>query len=118
MIEETWGKNTPSQFPVWDRFVPRSDLAESIKSIDLDGTSYQSASGVKGAVSTAISDIINYKYSEDVTRQGYTIKANAVQQRVLRIAIPRMPSAEQFQGMQEAVEMGRMNNINVIFKVF
>jgi len=118
LIEDAWGKNTPTQFPVWDRFVPGSGLAESIKSIDLDAPSYQSAAGVKSGVSSAITDIVNYKFDEDVVRQGYTIRANAIQQRVLRIAIPRMPSTQQFQGMQQAVEMGRMNNINVIFRVF
>jgi len=115
-IENAWGKNTPDSFPVFDRFVAASGIAESIKSIDLDLTSFKTASGVADSVTKSIDSVIDFP--DRVTREGFTLTQSQINQKVLRVAIPRMPTEEQMRGMQQAVDYGKLNNITVRFTVY
>lgn len=78
-------RNLPEQFSVFSAFDSKSGKATAEQSIDLREKTYQSVSGIKGAISRKCSKIENYKTT---TYAGVTVEAGAIKSRELIIYIP------------------------------
>lgn len=78
-------RNLPDKFFVFSAFDSVSGKATAEQSIDLREKTYQSVSGIKGAINRKCSKIENYKTT---TYDGVTVDAGAIKSRELIIYIP------------------------------
>jgi len=81
------GGNLPSNFPVVDKFV--NGVATSIKSVDLNSVSYQSASELRALLNGYVNSVANFTGRSWAGAQVGTNATNQILSRTLEIAIPR-----------------------------
>ncbi len=85
-IQEQDGTRTlPDHFPTYSAFDSSSGTATATVSIDLRAKSYQSASGIKGAIEKKCRDIVNY---QTFTSEDVTVNAEDIKHRRLVVYIP------------------------------
>ena len=113
MIEQAWGHNLPNAFKTFDRF--DNGVATSIKSFNLDLPSFAKPNGVWNAGRKAIDAAINF---EGYALLGVRITPQMIQQRAVRIAIPRAPSSAQASEFLRLQQYGAYNGISVTWEVF
>ncbi len=115
LVENAWGGNLPPGFETYDSWFPSIKTAVSIKTMDLDLPSFNTASGVRSTLMRYINNVIDF---DTGTKGRFTLEASQIQTRVLKVAIPRMPSRQQMLGIQEAVDYGNINNVEVKLSVY
>jgi RHS repeat-associated protein len=115
-IESMLGGNLPSNFPVIDKFV--NGVATSIKSVDLNSVSYQSASGLRALLNGYVNSVANFTGRSWAGVQVGTNATNQIISRTLEIAIPKgSATATQQAVMNQIIQKGlnAQNPVNVIF---
>ena len=78
-------RNLPDHFPVYSAYDSESGKASAEYSIDLRDASYQSVSGIKGAISRRCRKMEDF---EDTTYDGVTLKKDDIESKELIIYIP------------------------------
>ena len=98
-IEQALGQNLPQAIPVIDNFT--SGVATSIKSLDLNAASYQSA----GALSSRVNGYVNSLANFNGAQYGNVgITASQITSRVLQLAVPNSGTAAQAAVLQAAAQ--------------
>lgn len=103
----------PSNLPVIDRF--ENGIATSIKSIDLDGTSYLTGSGLKNTLTRYVDEVAGYQGTGAKGWAGVIIREKQIAGRGLDLIIPHSGSTAQQQVLAEIVKYGasRPNPVRV-----
>jgi hypothetical protein len=110
-IEQALGHNVPASYPTIDTWDAATGTANSIKSVDLNAPTYQSA--------TALSRTLN-KYVDSVAEfqgrnwGGLNITSGMIQARSLTVAIPDVSiSSSQWDTMAAAYQYGLQQGVSV-----
>ncbi|GAB4561703.1 MAG: hypothetical protein Tsb0020_09410 [Haliangiales bacterium] len=112
-IETLLGRNVPANFPVIDRF--KNGIATSIKSLDLDAKSYQSAKRLTSRVRAYINKIAHFR-GDRVGR--FRIESSEVHGRVLELAVPHSGTPAQQQALQQLAKYARSVGVDLKVIIF
>ncbi len=85
IIEKNLGQNLPQNFPVVDKFTPKTGTVTSIKSLDLNAKTYQDPQKLKQTLEKYVDKLADFK---GYVSKEMPIKLTDIKQRVLDIAIP------------------------------
>jgi RHS repeat-associated protein len=107
-IEKALGQNLPANFPVIDRFA--NGVATSIKSLDLQAASYQSASVLSRTVSGYVDQVAAF---QGRTWAGVTVRGGDITGRALDLAVPQFGTAAQRAVLNQAVQYGASRGVAV-----
>jgi len=114
-IESAWGQNLHQNFKTFDRY--DSGIATSIKSYDLNLPSFGKENGIWLRGKRDINAVINF---DEYTLSGRTIgnSLSPINERRLRIAIPRNPTHAQQAEFNRLQQYGADNDVLVTWERF
>lgn len=108
-IEEKLGGNLPAGFPTIDRF--ENGVATSIKSTDLNASTYQSPSRLSGKLRGYVDKVAGFN---GANHAGTRIDANQITSRQLDIAIPKgAKTADQAATLSQVIAYGQSKGVTV-----
>jgi len=112
--ERLLGGNLPVGFPTIDAY--SNGIATSIKTLDLNATSYQSAGGLASKLMGYINSMSRFtQAAQSGVRIGY--ESTPVLARALQVVVPNAGSASQQAVMQAAIKYGINNGVSVGFHI-
>ncbi|WP_425057392.1 hypothetical protein [Sphingomonas leidyi] len=103
-MEQALGHN----FPVIDRF--ENGIATSIKSIDLDGTSYLTGNGLRNALTRYVDKVADFNGARWA---GKTIRQSEISGRALDVAVPHSGTAAQQATLNQIIKYGSTKGVTV-----
>ena len=111
-IESKFGANLHASFPVIDKW--SEGIATSIKSMDIS-KGYKSLGQLRSKLMADLRALDRFQGAQHYTRTGtrITIKPEAIQQKVLQIAIPKKPSKAQQAVFDQVKDAGKRSGIDV-----
>ncbi len=98
IIEKHLGQNLPQNFPVIDKFVPKTGTVTSIKSLDLNAKTYQDPKKLKSVLERYIDKLADFK---EFKLDGARITTDKIKQRALDLAVPHSGTSAQQKVLQE-----------------
>lgn len=107
-IEQALGHNLPSNFPTIDRF--EKGIATSIKSMDLNASTYQSASAMSRTLKGYVDSVASF---QGRNWAGVRIRAQDITARALELAVPHSGSAAQQAAIRQAAQYGASRGVSV-----
>lgn len=107
-IERRLGQNLPGNFPTIDRF--QNGVATSIKSLDLQAPTYQSATTLQRTLNGYVDSVANF---QGRNWAGVTIRARDITARALDLAVPGAGTAAQQAAINQAVAYGASRGVTV-----
>ncbi len=110
-IEKQIGQNLPQNFPVIDRF--ENGVATSIKSLDVNASSYQSTATLTRTLNRYIDNVAAYNGTGPGGWAGANVDASQITARGLDLVIPNSGSIAQQQVIKQAVEYGLSKGVKV-----
>jgi filamentous hemagglutinin len=111
LIERATGQNLPSNFPVIDKF--QNGMATSIKSLNVDASSYQSAATLSRTLNGYIDSVAGYNGTGPGGWAKVVINPSDITGRGLDLVIPNTGSATQQQTIAQAVQYGASKGVQV-----
>jgi hypothetical protein len=108
VLEMLHGANMPFTYPTVDRTM--NGIATSIKSINLDGSSYQKAGKLVSTLREYINDIANFTPREWA---GADLEPDEIASRGLDVIVPHGGSAAQQSEIEQAIKYGARQNVTV-----
>lgn len=116
-IEVAFGKNLfPDNFPIIDRF--NNGIATSIKSIDLNGTSYLTGNGLRNTLTRYVDSVAGYTGTGPKGWGGTIIRQSEINSRGLDIVVPHAGNAAQQQIISDIIKYGSTRPNPVTVNVF
>jgi filamentous hemagglutinin len=103
-LEQIFGHNLPGNMPVIDRF--ENGIATSIKSIDLDGTSYLTGNGLRNTLTRYVDKVAGYTGTGPQGWAGVIIRDNQITSRGLDVIVPHSGTAAQQAVLNDIVKYG------------
>ncbi len=117
-VEDLLGQDLPETFKTIDKFNFGNGQAVSIKSIDLDAKTYQTASKMKNRLKKYLVDLdIFTGHSQEGFLVGNVQGGTPITSKTLEIAIPRAASGSQQTVLNEIIADGLTKNINVVITI-
>ncbi|KVG57943.1 filamentous hemagglutinin N-terminal domain-containing protein [Burkholderia territorii] len=110
-IEQNLGQNLPPNMPVIDRF--ENGIATSIKSLDVNATSYQNTSTLTRTVNGYIDKVAAYNGTSQQGWARVTIDPAQITGRSLDLVVPNAGSAAQQQVINQAIQYGASKGVTV-----
>ncbi len=114
-VERILGQNLPDTMPVIDKF--SNGVATSIKSIDLNASTYQSASSLNRLLTGYIDDVAAYVGTGSQGFAGVVINKGDIASRSLTVALPSSGSGVQQGVLQAVINYGASKGVQVNFIV-
>jgi RHS repeat-associated protein len=108
VIQRALGQNLPNNFPVIDRFV--DGLATSIKSIDLNATTYQNVANLSRIVTGYVNDVARFAGQ---AWGNVVIRGSEITGRALDLAVPSAATTAQQAAISQAVQYGAARGVTV-----
>ncbi len=108
IIEKNWGQNLPQNFPVIDKFVPKTGKVTSIKSLDLNAKTYQDPKKLKSVLERYVDKLEAFKGHG---LGEHLVKSSAIKQRALDLAIPHSGNSAQKKVLQEMLTYAKNKGI-------
>ncbi|WFU07515.1 hemagglutinin repeat-containing protein (plasmid) [Rhizobium sp. CB3171] len=116
LIEQANGQNLPPNFPVIDKFV--NGMATSIKSLNVDASSYQSTATLSRTLNGYIDSVAGYNGTTAKGWAGTTILPSQITGRGLDLVVPNSGSAAQQQVISQAVQYGISKGVQVNIVIY
>ncbi|MCO5277398.1 MAG: hypothetical protein M9911_05365 [Saprospiraceae bacterium] len=116
-IEDDLGQNLPENFKTLDKYDEVTGEATSIKSIDLDAKTYQTASKLRGRLNKYIDELEKF---DSYQLEGVEIGGieNPIFSKSLELAVPRAANEAQLDVLNEMIEVASNKGITLKIIVF
>jgi filamentous hemagglutinin len=108
IAEVVHGRNLPFTFPVIDRFV--DGIATSIKTIDLNASSYQAAKPLYNTLCGQINKVANFVGAR---RRNVVVQEHEINGRALDVLVPHSGNVAQKSAINQAIEYGARQGVTV-----
>ncbi len=110
-IESQLGANLPQNFPTIDKFA--NGIATSIKSLDLNASSYQNAGTLASTVTGYIDKVAGFSGG---SLSGTTITSGQITGRALELAVPGAGTAAQRGALNSAMQYAKKVGVQLTIK--
>jgi RHS repeat-associated protein len=108
VLEQMFGHNLPGNFPVIDRFA--NGIATSIKSLNLNAKTYQSASRLSRTLTGYVNKVASFNGR---TWAGVTVRSGDITGRALDLIVPGSGSPAQRAAIQQAIQYATSRGVSL-----
>jgi len=112
-LENLYGHNVPAGFRTIDRWDNVTGTAASIKSMDLNAVTYQTPSRMSYQIKDYIDSVAGYTGTTRLGHGHLVINPHEINFRVLDLVVPNNGSAAQQQVINQMIEYGRTQGVQV-----